>query len=79
MMEYTEPVYKRDADEHMCRVIDNINICIDGNTIDAVLTVDVNGNKTAYPASIFERDFYVFDAGESPASIQLRRQQNGDA
>jgi len=77
MMEYTEPIYKRDADDYMCRVLDNIKIFIDGNVVDAVLTVDASGSKIAYPISVFENDFYLFNIGESPAATHARMQRGG--
>ena len=79
-MHYTEPVYKFNDDELMCRVLDSVSIMKEKDKADdGVLTIGTDGIKMVYTREFFDSNFYLFDAGESPASIMKQKDEDGDA
>lgn len=72
-MHYTEAVYKNNNDSTISRILESILIP-DGKRglLEGVLTVNTKGEKIAYTKSYFDEQFYLYDAGESPASKVLK-------
>lgn len=78
-MHYTEPIYKLNNNELMCRILDNVSIMTESNKVeDGVLTVGTDGIRMVYTREFFDSNFYLFDAGESPASIMRQKDENGE-
>ena len=65
---FTETVYKHRESDVMCRILEYIIIDTGNSEIEGVLVFSTRGHKVAMPRSKFDKEFYEFDAGESPAS-----------
>jgi hypothetical protein len=76
-IEFTEEVFRKNNSDYMCRIVSNIKIYIDDIIVDGVLVADIDGAKIAYTNKYFRENFYVFDAGETPAAI-MQKDENGN-
>ena len=78
-MHYTETVYRLNDSDLMCRILDNVSVRMeDGSIEEGVLTVGTNSVKIVYTRDYFDSNFYLFDAGETPASIIIQKDEDGN-
>lgn len=78
-MEYTEAVYKHNEDESLCRILHDVLIYDDsGAAVEGVLITNIDGDRIAYKRKYFDDNFYLFDAGETPAAIIKKDEENGN-
>ncbi len=72
-MRYTETVYRINDGDMLCRIIDNIHIQQDGDSLkEGILVTNTDGIKVGYTKDFFDKNFYVFDVGESPSAIMQK-------
>lgn len=78
-MHYTETVYRITDGDLMCRILDNVSVrTAEDTTEEGVLTVGTDGIKIVYTRDFFDSHFYLFDAGETPASTIIQKDENGN-
>jgi len=68
MLEYTETVYKHQDQDLICRILDEMLICVNGLMKDGVLILTTKGDKIAMSKMEFNETYELFKLGDSPAA-----------
>ncbi len=77
IVDYTETVYRENDGDYMCRILNEVTIKGVKGSEEGILVVDMYGDKIVFPTEYFQSNFFMYDAGETPAAL-IQKDEDGN-